>query len=95
MIITPSRPQAALISSGRSVAAKEEHGYEQRDDDRVEAECDERVTGDNFAGQGCPDGDVRGGESGLHLSSEVDAVPEDHAIIAGEREPPTVAATRA
>jgi hypothetical protein len=38
--------------------AKEEHGYEQGDDDRVEGECDERVTGDNPAGQGCSDLDV-------------------------------------
>jgi hypothetical protein len=41
-----------------SVVAKEYHGDEQGDDDRVEGECDKRVTGDNSASQGCFDDDV-------------------------------------
>jgi hypothetical protein len=55
--------QAALSCSlpgtvSFSVVAEEEHGYEEGDDDGVEGECDERVTGDNPAGKGCSDLDV-------------------------------------
>jgi hypothetical protein len=51
-----SRSLPGTVSS--SAVAEEEHGYEQGDNDGVEGERDERVTGDNPAGKGCSDLDV-------------------------------------
>jgi len=51
-----SRSLPGTVSS--LAVAEEEDGYEQGDDDGVEGECDERVTGDDPAGKGCSDLDV-------------------------------------